>query len=43
MGQLTQKVIGCALTVGSTLRCGFLEKVYFGKPKLEVRRVANNY
>ena len=26
--QITERVIGCAYTVGNTLGCGFLEKVY---------------
>jgi hypothetical protein len=26
--RVTQKIIGCAFTVGNRLGCGFLEKVY---------------
>jgi hypothetical protein len=26
--RVTEKIIGCAFTVGSRLGCGFLEKIY---------------
>jgi len=28
LNDITEKIIGCAYTVGNTLGCGFLEKVY---------------
>ncbi len=42
MNQLTEKVIGCAYTVGNTLGCGFLEKVYENALTIELRKSGLN-
>ena len=38
--RVTEKIIGCAFTVGNRLGCGFLEKVYGNALVIELRRVA---
>ncbi len=38
LDRITQKVIGCAYTVGNTLGCGFLEKVYENALAHELRK-----
>ena len=38
MNQITDKVIGCAFTVGNKLGCGFLEKVYEKALVYELRK-----
>jgi GxxExxY protein len=38
MNQITEKVIGCAFTVGNKLGCGFLEKVYENALVYELRK-----
>lgn len=38
INQITQKIIGCAFTVGNKLGCGFLEKVYENALAHELRR-----
>lgn len=38
MNQITERIIGCAYTVGNTLGCGFLEKVYENAMVHELRR-----
>ena len=38
MNQITEKVIGCAFTVGNKLGCGFLEKVYENALVHELRK-----
>ena len=39
LNRLTEKVIGCAFTVGNTLGVGFLEKVYENGLAYELRKV----
>ena len=36
--RLTEKIIGCAFTVGNTLGCGFLEKIYENAMVIELRQ-----
>jgi GxxExxY protein len=36
--RLTEKIIGCAFTVGNRLGCGFLEKVYENALVIELRK-----
>jgi GxxExxY protein len=36
--RVTQKIIGCAFTVGNGLGCGFLEKVYENALVIELRK-----
>jgi len=36
--RVTEKIIGCAFTVGNRLGCGFLEKVYENALVIELRR-----
>jgi GxxExxY protein len=36
--RVSQKIIGCAFTVGNRLGCGFLEKVYENALVLELRK-----
>jgi len=38
MDKITEKVIGCAFTVGNGLGCGFLEKVYENALVYELRK-----
>jgi GxxExxY protein len=38
MNQITEKIIGCAFTVGNKLGCGFLEKVYENALVYELRK-----
>jgi GxxExxY protein len=38
LNQLTEKIIGCAFTVGNALGCGFLEKVYENALAHELRK-----
>ncbi len=38
MNQITEKIIGCAFTVGNKLGCGFLEKVYENALVHELRK-----
>ena len=38
MSQLTEKVIGCVVTVSNTLGCGFLDKVYENALAHELRK-----
>jgi len=38
LDRLTEKIIGCAYTVGNTLGCGFLEKIYENALALELRK-----
>ena len=38
LNALTEKVIGCAYTIGNTLGCGFLEKVYENALAHEIRK-----
>ncbi len=38
INQITEKMIGCAFTVGNTLGCGFLEKVYENALVYELRK-----
>ncbi|BAY08105.1 GxxExxY protein [Calothrix sp. NIES-2098] len=38
MDRITEKVIGCAFTVGNGLGCGFLEKVYENALAYELRK-----
>jgi GxxExxY protein len=42
MNQITERIIGCAFTVSSTLGCGFLEKVYENALAIEVRKSGLN-
>src|SRR5258705_13707091 len=42
LNQLTEKVIGCAFTVGNKLKCGFLEKCYENALALELRKIGLN-
>jgi len=39
LDQITEKVIGCAYTIGNILGCGFLEKVYENALAHEIRRL----
>lgn len=39
LNAITEKVIGCAFTVGNTLGCGFLEKVYENALAHEIRKM----
>ena len=36
---ITEKIIGCCYTVGNTLGCGFLEKVYENALAIEIRKI----
>src|SRR5207237_3268932 len=36
--RVTEKIIGCAFTVGNRLACGFLEKVYENSLIIEMRK-----
>src|SRR6267142_2985398 len=36
--RVTQKIIGCAFTVGNRLGCGFLEKIYENALVIELRK-----
>lgn len=36
--QVTEKIIGCAFTVGNRLGCGFLEKIYENALVIELRK-----
>jgi len=36
--RVSQKIIGCAFTVGNRLGCGFLEKIYENALVLELRK-----
>lgn len=38
LNQITKRIIGCAYTVGNTLGCGFLEKVYENALAHELRK-----
>ncbi len=38
INRVTEKIIGCAFTVGNRLGCGFLEKVYENALVIELRR-----
>ena len=38
LNRISQRTIGCALTVSNTLGCGFLEKVYENALALELRQ-----
>jgi len=38
LDKITEKIIGCAYTVGNTLGCGFLEKLYENALTLELRK-----
>jgi len=38
LNTITEKIIGCAYTVGNTLGCGFLEKIYENALKIELTR-----
>ena len=38
VNQITEKIIGCAFTVGNKLGCGFLEKVYENALVYELRK-----
>jgi len=38
LDKITERVIGCAYTVGNTLGCGFLEKVYENALAHEIRK-----
>jgi GxxExxY protein len=38
LDRITEKIIGCAYTVGNTLGCGFLEKIYENALTLELRK-----
>jgi len=38
VNRITERVIGCAYTVGNTLGCGFLEKVYENALLHELRK-----
>ncbi|MFH0981742.1 MAG: GxxExxY protein [Planctomycetota bacterium] len=38
LNKITERVIGCAYTVGETLGCGFLEKVYENALAHELRK-----
>jgi GxxExxY protein len=38
VNQITEKIIGCAFTVGNKLGCGFLEKVYENALVHELRK-----
>ncbi|HEY9854055.1 MAG TPA: GxxExxY protein [Leptolyngbyaceae cyanobacterium] len=38
INQITEKIIGCAFTVGNNLGCGFLEKVYENALAYELRK-----
>ena len=38
LNRISQRTIGCALTVSNTLGCGFLEKVYENALVLELRQ-----
>ena len=35
---VTEKIIGCAFTVGNRLGCGFLEKIYENALVIEMRK-----
>ena len=35
---VTEKIIGCAFTVGNRLGCGFLEKIYENALVIELRK-----
>lgn len=39
LNALSEKVIGCAYTVGNKLGCGFLEKVYENALAHEIRKL----
>jgi hypothetical protein len=39
INEITAKIIGCAYEVGNMLGIGFVEKIYFGKPKIETKRL----
>ena len=36
--RVTEKIIGCAFTVGNALGCGFLEKIYENAMVIELRK-----
>jgi GxxExxY protein len=36
--RVTEKIIGCAFTVGNRLGCGFLEKIYENALVIELRK-----
>jgi len=38
MDRVTEKIIGCAFTVGNRLGCGFLEKIYENALVIELRK-----
>jgi GxxExxY protein len=38
LDRVTEKIIGCAYTVGNKLGCGFLEKIYENALVLELRK-----
>ena len=38
LNDITEKVIGCAYTVGNSLGCGFLEKIYENALKIELTK-----
>jgi GxxExxY protein len=38
LNRITEKIIGCAMTVINTLGCGFLEKVYENALCIELRK-----
>jgi GxxExxY protein len=38
--RVTEKIIGCAFTVGNRLGCGFLEKVYENALVIELRKAS---
>ncbi|WP_017317078.1 GxxExxY protein [Mastigocladopsis repens] len=39
LNEITEKIIGCAFTVGKGLGCGFLEKVYENALAYELRQI----
>lgn len=39
LNALSEKVIGCAFTVGNNLGCGFLEKIYENALAYEIRKL----
>lgn len=38
LDKITERIIGCSFTVGNTLECGFLEKVYENALAYELRQ-----
>jgi GxxExxY protein len=39
LNEITEKIIGCAFTVGNSLGCGYLEKVYENALTYELRQI----